>query len=71
MKRDNKWMNNPNQIKNPKVYNVTIARDERGKLHLLGDQTLVCDRSGNKERWERVNTRAFGRLLNREGVRFS
>jgi len=70
MKRDNNWMNNRNQIKNPKVYNITVLRDACGELHLLGDQTLVCDRSNNKETWERVNTRAFGRLLNKRGVKF-
>jgi hypothetical protein len=70
MKRDNNWLHNRNQIKNPKMFNVTIFRDESGKLNLLGDQTLVCDRSKNQVNWTRVNTRAFGRLLNKQGVKF-
>ena len=64
-------MKNPNQVKNPKVYNVTVYRDEAGKLHLIGDQTLVQARNGGTEKWKRVNTRAFGRLLNRQGVQFA
>jgi hypothetical protein len=68
MKRDTNWLNNRNQIKNPKIFNVTVYRDETGKLHLLGNQTLVCNRHNNKDVWEPINTRAFGRLLNKQGV---
>lgn len=70
MKRNTNWLNNRNATKNPKLYQVTVYRDSAGELHLLGDKTLVLERRAGKEGFERVNTRAFGRMLNKQGVNF-
>ena len=66
MKRNKEWLNNRNATKNPKVYNVNIYRDASGQLHLMGGDTEVFDRKTNS--WQPVNTRAFGELLNTQGV---
>lgn len=70
MKRNNEWLNNRNATKNAKVFNITVIRNEQGKLELLGDHTLVLDRSKGSSTWERVNTRDFGKMLNKQGVNF-
>ena len=66
MKRDKNWLENRNATKNPKLFNVTVYRDENGNLNLVGGSTRVLDR--RTDEWEAVNTRAFGDLINRQGV---
>ena len=67
-KKDSNWMNNRNATKNPKVFNATMYRDETGELHMVGGQSLVLNRNTGK--WEKVNTRALARLVNKQGVKF-
>ena len=67
-KKDSNWINNRNATKNPKVFNATFYRDETGELHMVGGQSLVLNRKTDV--WEKVNTRAFGRLVNKNGVKF-
>jgi len=67
-KKDSNWINNRNATKNPKVFNATFYRDETGELHMVGGQSLVLNRKTNV--WEKVNTRAFARLVNNNGVKF-
>lgn len=66
MKRNKEWLANKNATKNPKIFNCNIYRDESGQLHLVGGDTEVLDRKTNK--WQPVNTRAFGEMLNMQGV---
>ncbi len=66
MKRNKEWLANKNATKNPKLFNVNIYRDASGALHLLGGDTEVYDRRTST--WESVNTRAFGELINRQGI---
>ena len=67
-KKDSNWMNNRNATKNPKVFNATIYRDEVGQLHMVGGQSLVLNRQTDE--WEKVSTRALGKALNDQGVKF-
>ena len=67
-KKDSNWMNNRNATKNPKVFNATIYRDECGQLHMVGGQSLVLNRKTDE--WEKVSTRALGRLVNKQGLKF-
>ena len=61
-------MNNRNATKNPKLFNATIYRDECGEFHMVGGQSLVLNRQ--TEEWEQVSTRALGRLVNKQGLKF-
>jgi len=42
------WLNNRNATKNPKVFNVTVYRDEMGEFHAVGGQSLVLNRRTNE-----------------------
>ncbi len=66
MKRNKEWLNNRNATKNAKMYSVNIYRDASRQLHLMGGDTEVFDRKTHS--WHPVNTRAFGELLNTQGV---
>ena len=61
------WLNNRNATKNPKVFNVTLYRDEMGQFHAVGGQSLVLNRKNDE--WEKVNTRDLTRVINREGIK--
>ena len=61
------WLNNRNATKNPKVFNVTMYRDEFGRFHAIGGQSLVLNKKSNK--WEKVNTRALTRTINNTGIK--
>ena len=66
MKKDSKWLNNRNATKNPKYFNATFYRDETGSLSIVGNATAVLNRTTDK--WNRVSTRGFARLINKHGV---
>lgn len=61
------WLNNRNATKNPKVFNVTVYRDETGEFHAVGGQSLVLNRRTNE--WEKVNTRDLTRVINKTGIK--
>tara|TARA_R100000664_G_C2745923_1_gene133700 strand:+ start:371 stop:580 length:210 start_codon:yes stop_codon:yes gene_type:complete len=66
MKKDSNWLKNRNATKNPKYFNATFYRDKEGNIMVVGNETTVLNRKTDK--WERVSTRAFANLLNKQGV---
>jgi hypothetical protein len=68
MTKNKKYLTNKNATKNPKLFTLTLLRDERGVLHALGNNTMMLDRSKRQEKWVNVNTRDFVSLLNKQGV---
>ena len=66
MKRNKEWLANKNATKNPKLFNVNIFRDASGELHLVGGDTEVYDK--RIQEWVPVNTRAFGNMINSQGI---
>lgn len=66
--KDKRYFANKAATKNPKLLNITLVRGKDGQLYMLGNETLMLDRSGNKERYVRVNTRAVAALINSQGV---
>ena len=68
MKKDKQYLNNKNATKNPKMFTLSLYRDEQGNVHAMGNHTWMLDRSNNKERWVRVDTRDFVNLINTQGI---
>lgn len=69
MKRDWKWMRNPDQLKNPKIFTMTALRHKDGTFELLGGSTKVlCRKNQHGAYWENVDTRDFARELNNNKV---
>lgn len=68
MNKDLDYLTNPNATKNPKLFNLTLWRDEKGNFHAVGNQSLILSKRGTSEKWERVNTRAIAKLLNEQGI---
>jgi|LakMenEpi03Aug12_release.lakeMendotaPanAssembly.Ray.scaffolds.fasta_scaffold5231097_1 hypothetical protein len=66
MKRDRNYLKNRNATKNPKVFNLTLFRDELGRFHSVGGETLMLDRRSNE--WVNVNTRDLAREINQIGI---
>ncbi len=62
------YFRNKNATKNPKTFALAVYRDEQGQFHAIGNQTMILDRSGNKETWTRIDTRDFVRLINKQGI---
>jgi len=68
MKRNKQYLTNRAATKNPKTFNITLERNALGEFHAVGGESVMLDRSGNKEQWVGVNTRALIGLLNKQGI---
>jgi hypothetical protein len=63
-KRDKGWMRNKAQLKNPKVFQVTMVRNPNGSFHLIGGETKVLERKNqHTASWVNVDTRDFATEL--------
>jgi len=71
MNRKNKqWLENKDQMKNPKVFNVKMVRHSDGTFHVLGGETMVLDRKNqHRAEWVNVDTRDFTRVLNNSNIK--
>jgi hypothetical protein len=57
-KRDKTWMRNKNQLKRPKVFNVTMVRNPDGTFHVIGGESKVLVRKNQfASQWVNVDTR--------------
>jgi hypothetical protein len=57
-KRDKRWMRNKDQLKSPKVFNLTAVRNADGSFHLIGGQQQVFIRKNQfMGVWVNVDTR--------------
>lgn len=59
--RKNKaWMRNPDQLKNPKFFQLTMMRGKDGAFHVLGGECKYLNRVNQHiNQWVNVNTRDF------------
>lgn len=57
-RKNKQWMRNRKQLKNPKVYNVSMVRNPDGSFHVLGGQSKVLIRKNQYVgEWVNVDTR--------------
>lgn len=68
-KKDRKWLQNPDQLKHPKVFNVKMLRTKDGNFHLLGGETEVfLSRNQHRVDTVKIDTRDFARELRRSKI---
>jgi phage antirepressor YoqD-like protein len=67
--RKNKdWLSNPDTIKTPKVFQVTMIRDKNG-LHMVGGESKYLKRKNqHRNEWVSVDTRAFASVLRKSKI---
>jgi hypothetical protein len=57
-RKNKQWLRNPDQLKHPKVYNLTTVRNPDGSFHLVGGQQKVLIRKNQHVgEWVNVDTR--------------
>ena len=57
-RKDKNWMRNRDQLKHPKVYNVSMVRNPDGTFHVIGGQSKVLIRKNQYVgEWVNVDTR--------------
>jgi hypothetical protein len=57
-RKNKQWMRNRNQLKHPKVFNVTMVRNPNGTFHMIGGQSKVLIRKNQHAgEWVNVDTR--------------
>ncbi len=57
-RKNKEWMRNPDQLKHPKVYNVSMVRNPDGTFHVIGGQSKVLIRKNQfVGEWVNVDTR--------------
>ena len=57
-RKNKEWMRNPKQLKNPKIYTVSMVRNPNGTFHILGGQSKVLIRKNQHAgEWVNVDTR--------------
>lgn len=63
-KRDKKWLQNPDQMKHPKIFSVKMLRRKDGSFHILGGETEAFI-SKNQYRVDsvKIDTRDFASVL--------
>lgn len=58
MRKNKQWLRNRDQLKNPKVFQVNMVRNEDGSFHLIGGETKVLIRKNQHSgEWVNVDTR--------------
>jgi hypothetical protein len=57
-KRNKQWLRNRDQMKSPKVFNISMVRRPDGSFHILGGQSKVLIRKNQYiGEWVNVDTR--------------
>lgn len=60
MKRNKKWLQNPDQMKNPKLFKLMAIRNADGSFQLVGGETMVLEKKNqHAAEWVPVDTRDF------------
>lgn len=68
-KKNREWMRNKDQLKHPKVYNVSMIRKRDGSFHLIGNEARVFMRKNQHSgEWVNVNTRDLMREMRQTSV---
>ena len=69
-RKNKNWMRNPDQLKNPKIFNVTMVRNSDGSFHVLGGQSKVLIRKNQYVgEWVNVDTRDLTIELRNSNIR--
>ncbi len=59
-KKDKKWITNPAQKKNPKIYSIKAVRKADGSFHILEDECQVCIKTNQHAfAWQPVDGKAL------------
>jgi hypothetical protein len=68
--RKNKaWLRNPDQRKNPKIFQAKFVQRMDGSFHMLGRETMVLSRKNAvASEWVPVDTRDFATELRMRGI---
>lgn len=62
--RKNKiWLNNPDQLKTPKIFQVTMMRDKEGIHMIEGESKYLQRKNQHSNSWVPVDTRDFANIL--------
>ena len=57
------WLNNPDQVKTPKIFQVTMMRDKEG-FHLIeGESKYLQRKNQHSNSWVNVDTQEFASIL--------
>ena len=57
-RKNKQWLRNPDQLKNPKIFNVMMVRNPDGSFHMLGGESKVLIRKNQYiGEWVNVDTR--------------
>lgn len=63
MNKSKIWLNNPDQLKTPKIFQITMMRDKEG-LHLIEGETKYLQRKNqHSNSWVNVDTQEFASVL--------
>ena len=63
MNKSKIWLNNPDQLKTPKIFQVTMMRDKEG-IHLIEGETKYLQRKNqHSNSWANVDTQEFASVL--------
>lgn len=63
-RKDKKWLRNPDQRKNPKVFSAKFVQNPDGSFAMIGGETMVLQRKNQYSGdWVRVDTRDFATEL--------
>ena len=59
-RKNKQWMRNKDQLKNPKLFQVTMLRNPDGSFHLVGGETKLLEKKNqHSATWVNVDTRDF------------
>jgi hypothetical protein len=57
-RKNKQWLRNKDQLKNPKIFQVTMMRNTDGSFHMIGGQSKVLIRKNQHAgEWVNVDTR--------------
>lgn len=63
-RKNKQWLQNKDQLKNPKLFQVTMLRKSDGTFHLIGGETkLLARKNQHSTSWVNVDTRDFAAEL--------
>lgn len=69
-RKNKSWLRNRNQMKNPKVFTVTMVRNPDGSFHMIGGNSKVLIRKNQHiGEWVNVDTRDLACELRNSKIR--
>lgn len=69
-RKNKQWLRNPDQLKTPKIYSLTVVRNSDGSFHLIGGQQKVMIRKNQYSGdWVNVDTRDLACELRKSKIK--